>query len=75
MALYPCPECRHQVSDSAAACPNCGAPNARRDEKAGWFFRLMLGLAVGFLVLMAVGQFTGHEPTATAESSAAHHSL
>lgn len=26
MALIPCWECGHQISDSAGACPNCGAP-------------------------------------------------
>ena len=26
MALQACPECDHQVSDRATACPNCGAP-------------------------------------------------
>ena len=26
MALTTCPECGHQVSDQAAACPNCGFP-------------------------------------------------
>jgi hypothetical protein len=28
MALIPCPECRHQVSDLAAQCPSCGYPIA-----------------------------------------------
>lgn len=26
MALMQCPECKHQISDQAVACPNCGAP-------------------------------------------------
>ena len=26
MALHACPECGHQVSDRATACPDCGAP-------------------------------------------------
>jgi len=26
MALHPCQECGHQVSDRATACPDCGAP-------------------------------------------------
>ena len=26
MALISCPECSHEVSDQAAACPNCGFP-------------------------------------------------
>lgn len=28
MALIACPECRHQVSTLARACPSCGAPIA-----------------------------------------------
>lgn len=28
MALVSCPECKHQVSNTAAACPQCGAPVA-----------------------------------------------
>lgn len=28
MALIECPECGHEVSDQAAACPNCGYPTA-----------------------------------------------
>lgn len=29
MALIPCHECAHQVSDKAVACPSCGAPVVR----------------------------------------------
>src|SRR5262249_31044857 len=28
MAIIPCRECAHQVSDQAASCPSCGAPIA-----------------------------------------------
>lgn len=28
MSLKPCPECGHQVSDKALACPKCGCPLA-----------------------------------------------
>jgi len=28
MVLHPCPECGHQISDRATACPDCGAPSA-----------------------------------------------
>src|SRR5437879_8722924 len=28
VALIPCPECGHQVSDRAPTCPSCGVPNA-----------------------------------------------
>lgn len=29
MGLSNCPDCGHQVSDSAAACPKCGRPGSR----------------------------------------------
>lgn len=29
MALHPCPQCGHQVSNAARRCPACGAPNPR----------------------------------------------
>lgn len=34
MALIACPECKHQVSDKAPACPQCGAPIAAAAETA-----------------------------------------
>lgn len=30
MALVPCSECGREVSDKAAACPQCGAPVAQQ---------------------------------------------
>ena len=33
MALFQCPECGHQVSDKAAACPNCGCPVSHPSEE------------------------------------------
>ena len=37
MALIHCPECNHQVSDTAAACPSCGAAisSAKESKAAG----------------------------------------
>lgn len=26
MKLFPCPVCKHQISDSAVSCPHCGHP-------------------------------------------------
>ena len=43
MALKPCPDCGHQVSDAAMACPACGRP--LRSRRGGCL------TAVGFLVL------------------------
>lgn len=33
MALVNCPECNHSVSETAAACPNCGCHQAGRKGK------------------------------------------
>lgn len=30
MALITCPECGKEISDQASACPNCGAPVAKK---------------------------------------------
>ena len=38
MALTPCPECGHQVSDTAASCPSCGyrsATGVEQNKKQG----------------------------------------
>ena len=32
MPLKPCPECEHQISDRAVACPNCGHPRETTGE-------------------------------------------
>ncbi|MCU7933825.1 MAG: zinc ribbon domain-containing protein [Candidatus Thiodiazotropha sp. (ex Dulcina madagascariensis)] len=33
-----CRECKHEVSEQAAACPNCGAPFPAREKWDGWGF-------------------------------------
>lgn len=61
MALAPCADCGHQVSDSADACPNCGRPPARaatsRSETRAALFVVVLVVAlvvVGGLYYWAV---------------------
>ena len=53
MALIACKECGNQVSDSAAACPKCGAAVAKKSSAGGclggffkWSFVVFLGLIV-----------------------------
>ena len=36
--MKPCRECRHEISEQALTCPNCGAPNPARDKWDGWGF-------------------------------------
>ena len=35
MALIKCPECGKQISESASACPNCGAPVTQETIQRG----------------------------------------
>lgn len=35
MAMIKCPECGKEISDKAAACPNCGAPIVRQAKAPG----------------------------------------
>lgn len=34
--MKPCRECQHDISESAMACPQCGAPFPAKDEWDGW---------------------------------------
>jgi len=36
--VKPCRECRHEVSEQAVACPQCGAPCPSRTRWDGWGF-------------------------------------
>ena len=36
--MKPCRECRHDVSEQAVACPNCGAPFPAKHKWDGWGF-------------------------------------
>lgn len=36
--MQTCRECRHQVSEQAFACPNCGAPYPAKKKWDGWGF-------------------------------------
>jgi hypothetical protein len=47
--MKPCRTCKHEVSEQAMACPNCGAPFPTREKWDGWGFEYksdlqMLGL-------------------------------
>lgn len=53
MALRPCPECGHEVSTEATACPQCGfdfAAHKRKEDNtsaAGGWVVLLIVLAIG----------------------------
>ena len=52
MAMMPCKECNHQISDRAASCPNCGAPVAIPVARSQPRFTRVLAAA---LLLAAAG--------------------
>lgn len=77
MALVSCPECDHQVSATADACPNCGHPFAPavrekvvaqsypttgRDEFPKWIF-IPLGI-LGVVLLFVLIMFMGNDDRA-----------
>jgi hypothetical protein len=62
MPLLTCPDCHHDVSDSASACPHCGRPVVpalrpwwSRLSAGHWFLLTLVGLFVGVGVLGAPG--------------------
>lgn len=51
MALKPCPECKTEISTSAAACPKCGAPQHQPKKTSGC--AITAAVFVGFVILIA----------------------
>lgn len=58
MALIKCPECEHEVSDSAMACPNCGFTLRKEinTQKRASFFSKYKAIIIG---LISVGVIIG----------------
>ena len=52
--MKPCRECRHEVSEQALACPNCGAPYPARNAWDGWGYEYKSPLSVAGLPLLHV---------------------
>jgi zinc ribbon protein len=53
MALAKCPECGHDVSTRAKACPSCGAPGKPSGVRLGLFLVAVIGIAA--LIGLSVG--------------------
>ena len=54
-ALVPCPDCGHQVSRSAEACPSCARPLRKPAPREGLFLRTMnqlLSASIWVLLLL-----------------------
>lgn len=63
MALIACSECGKEISDQASTCPHCGCPRlATRVARgsggsrlsSGYAFRALVGLAVAFVLAVAL---------------------
>jgi len=52
--MKPCRECRHQVSEQAFACPQCGAPYPAREAWDGWGFEYKSEVAIAGLPLVHI---------------------
>ncbi|MFC1513839.1 zinc ribbon domain-containing protein [candidate division KSB1 bacterium] len=44
-----CRECKHQISEQAKACPQCGAPHPAREKWSGWGFEYKSKATLGGL--------------------------
>ncbi|HTN49251.1 MAG TPA: hypothetical protein VMK32_07465 [Burkholderiaceae bacterium] len=52
--MKPCRECRHQVSEQAFACPQCGAPYPALDTWDGWGYEYKSEVAIAGLPLIHI---------------------
>jgi hypothetical protein len=52
--MRPCRECKHEISEQAVSCPNCGAPFPARDKWDGWGFEYKSRLTIFGLPLVHI---------------------
>jgi hypothetical protein len=51
MSLVQCPDCQHEISRLAKACPKCGRPARTSDiRKLGFFLSLLVGAFILALI-------------------------
>jgi hypothetical protein len=55
MALTPCPECKHEVSDKARSCPNCGFYFETNEARSSGRARMGIFAAAGVIVALGAG--------------------
>lgn len=55
MAIIPCRECAHQVSDQAASCPSCGAPVNTSIETKPRLKRVIVRAFIAVMALWTLG--------------------
>lgn len=49
-----CRECKHQISEQAFSCPQCGAPYPAKDSWTGWGFEYKSKLEIAGLPLLHI---------------------
>jgi len=52
--MKPCRECRHQISEQAFACPNCGAPYPAKASWDGWGYEYKSQASLAGLPLLHI---------------------
>jgi hypothetical protein len=52
--MKPCRECKHEISEQAVICPNCGAPFPAKERWNGWGFEYKSRAAVFGLPLLHI---------------------
>ena len=52
--MKPCRECKHQISEQASSCPNCGAPYPWKEKWDGWGFEYKSKAAILGLPLLHI---------------------
>lgn len=55
MAIINCPECNQKISDTAKACPKCGAPFANETHKISLYFLYPIWIVSFLFFLYSIG--------------------
>ncbi len=58
--LRPCPDCNHQVSIHAEACPQCGSffqtlRHGQQIDRTGWATTIAYGVLLGSIITVLIG--------------------
>ena len=54
-ALVQCPDCSHEVSTAAEACPQCGRPLRKRQTATGMLAAMVLPFFIVVVALVVMG--------------------
>lgn len=72
MALFPCSQCKREISDEAKTCPNCGAKvRPLKKPMSGTMKLLLVFLGIGFVTIVAIQSKTQEESRIAEQKRAA----